>query len=64
MWDYLLGAFALMLVFESLFPLLVPEKWRRTLETLLRQDITLVRRVAFGVFLLGAFLLYLASLLE
>ncbi len=53
---YILGAIALMLIFESLFPLIAPQKWRETLRKILFMEDKLIRKVAFVIFLIGCFL--------
>jgi len=55
--DWLLGAFALMLVMEGLLPLLSPQAWRQVFERAVRMTDGQIRFVGLGSMLLGLLLL-------
>lgn len=54
-----LGAIALMLIFESLLPLLSTDKWRRYIYQILQQNDRVIKRVALVMFLIGAGIWYI-----
>ncbi len=56
MGDLLLGAFALMLVFEGLLPFLNPRAWRQVFERALRMSDGQIRFIGLASMLLGALL--------
>ncbi|MCW5589486.1 MAG: DUF2065 domain-containing protein [Legionellales bacterium] len=53
-WRVLLGAFALFLIAEALYPLIAPLQWRNHLRKLAELDLHTIRKIAFIVFLTGA----------
>ena len=55
--DWLLGAFALMLVVEGLLPFFSPRAWRQVFERALRMTDGQIRFVGLGSMLLGLLLL-------
>ena len=55
--DWLLGAFALMLVMEGLLPFLSPQPWRQVFERAVRMTDGQIRFVGLGSMLLGLLLL-------
>jgi len=55
--DWLLGAFALMLVIEGLLPFLSPQAWRQVFERAVRMTDGQIRFVGLGSMLLGLILL-------
>lgn len=55
--DALLGAFALMLVFEGLLPFLSPAKWRETFTRALQLSDGQIRFIALGCMLAGLVIL-------
>jgi uncharacterized protein len=55
--DWLLGAFALMLVMEGLLPFLSPQAWRQVFERAVRMTDGQIRFVGLGSMLLGLVLL-------
>ncbi len=55
--DWLLGAFALMLVMEGLLPFLSPQAWRQVFERAVRMTDGQIRFVGLGSMLLGLLLL-------
>lgn len=55
--DWLLGAFALMLVVEGLLPFLSPQAWRQVFERAVRMTDGQIRFVGLGSMLLGLLLL-------
>ena len=57
----LLIAFALMLMFEGLGPLLFPNKWRQYLQKLSNESPAVVRQLGLALFLSGAVLFYAFS---
>ncbi|WP_119354535.1 DUF2065 domain-containing protein [Azohydromonas sediminis] len=56
MGDVLLGAFALMLVFEGLLPFLSPALWRQVFERAVRMTDGQIRFLGLSSMLLGAVL--------
>ena len=59
MGDLLLGAVALMLVFEGLLPFLSPGAWRRTFERAMRMSDGQIRFVGLASMVIGMLLLAL-----
>ena len=59
--DLLWAALALMLVFEGLFPFLLPRGWRRTFERLLAMQDGQIRFFGLVSILLGLGLLWLVT---
>jgi len=55
--DWLLGAFALMLVMEGLLPFLSPQAWRQVFERAVRMTDGQIRFIGLGSMLLGLLLL-------
>jgi uncharacterized protein YjeT (DUF2065 family) len=55
--DWLLGAFALMLVFEGLLPFFSPQAWRQVFERALRLSDGQIRFVGLVSMLVGLLLL-------
>lgn len=58
MGDLLLGALALMLIFEGLLPFLSPAAWRSAFEKALQLSDGQIRFVGLGSLLLGLVLLW------
>ena len=58
-WDYLIGAFALMLVIEGVLPFLSPPRWRAVFERATRMSDGQIRFVGLTSMVLGALLLLL-----
>lgn len=59
MGDWLLGAFALMLVIEGLLPFLSPAAWREVFERALRMSDGQIRAIGLASMLCGLLLLTL-----
>jgi uncharacterized protein YjeT (DUF2065 family) len=59
--DFLLGAFALMLVFEGLMPFFSPSLWRAAFERALRMTDGQIRFMGLASMLIGLGLLFLSS---
>ena len=59
MWDLLLSAFALMLVFEGLMPFLSPRRWRAMFEQVMRLSDGQLRFIGLASMLVGLALLAL-----
>ena len=57
MWDLLLGAFALMLVFEGLLPFLSPQAWRKLFERATKMSDGQVRVIGLSSMLAGLVML-------
>lgn len=57
--DLILGAFALMLVFEGLLPFLSPGAWRQFFEKALQLSDGQIRFVGLTFMVIGVLLLYL-----
>ncbi len=57
MWDLLLGAFALMLVFEGLLPFLSPQAWRKLFERATKMSDGQVRFIGLSSMLAGLVML-------
>ena len=57
-WDYLAGAFALMLVVEGLLPFISPPQWRGVFERALKMTDGQIRFIGLGSMLAGLVLLY------
>lgn len=61
MWQDLLAALALMLVFEGILPFLNPGRFRNMVRMLDQMDDNMVRRIGFISMLAGVGLLYLVK---
>jgi uncharacterized protein YjeT (DUF2065 family) len=61
MWDTLLAAFALVLVFEGIMPFLYPGKWRNLVATLAQVSDRSLRMMGLISMLIGVGLLYLVK---
>lgn len=59
MWDWLLGALALMLVLEGLLPFLSPAAWRRVFERAVKMSDGQIRFIGMSSMLAGLLLLLL-----
>jgi len=59
-WDYLVGAFALMLVVEGLLPFLSPPRWRAVFERATQMSDGQIRFIGLTSMLAGLLLLYIA----
>jgi uncharacterized protein YjeT (DUF2065 family) len=57
-WDYLLGAFALMLVVEGLLPFLSPPRWRAVFERATQMSDGQIRFIGLASMLAGLVMLY------
>ena len=57
MWDWLLGALALMLVLEGLLPFLSPQAWRQVFERATRLSDGQIRVIGLTSMVIGALLL-------
>ncbi len=57
MLDWVLGALALMLVFEGLLPFLSPTLWRRVFEAAIRLSDGQIRFIGLSIMVLGLLLL-------
>lgn len=58
MWDDLLAAIALFLVFEGIMPFLNPEKWRRVMRVVAEQSDKSLRVMGLVSMLFGVLFLY------
>jgi hypothetical protein len=56
-WPLILTAFALVLIFEGLLPLISPTKWREMFKQLLQMEDGQIRFFGLTTVLLGLFLL-------
>jgi uncharacterized protein YjeT (DUF2065 family) len=56
-WPLILTAFALVLIFEGLLPLISPTKWRELFKLLLQMEDGQIRFFGLTTVLLGLFLL-------
>jgi uncharacterized protein len=59
MGDLLLGALALMLVFEGLLPFLSPKAWRKYFEQALKMSDGQIRFIGLTFMVIGVLLLYI-----
>ncbi len=59
MWDWVMGALALMLVFEGVLPFISPTAWRQVFERALRLSDGQIRFIGLTSMLIGLLLLYL-----
>ena len=59
MWNELLAAAALLLVFEGIMPFTNPARWRHVIRMVSDQSDTALRIMGFTSMLAGALLLYL-----
>ena len=57
-WDYLIGAFALMLVIEGVLPFLSPPRWRAVFERATRMSDGQIRFIGLASMLAGLVMLY------
>ena len=57
-WDYLIGAFALMLVVEGLLPFLSPPRWRAVFERATQMSDGQIRFIGLASMLAGLVMLY------
>jgi uncharacterized protein YjeT (DUF2065 family) len=57
--DYVLGAFALMLVIEGLLPFCSPANWRRVFELATQLSDAQIRLLGLGSMLAGLLLLFI-----
>ena len=57
-WDYLVGAFALMLVVEGLLPFLSPPRWRAVFERATQMSDGQIRFIGLASMLAGLVTLY------
>ena len=57
-WDYLVGAFALMLVVEGLLPFLSPPRWRAVFERATQMSDGQIRFIGLASMLAGLLMLY------
>ena len=55
--DWLLGAFALMLILEGLLPFFSPQAWRQVFERAVRMTDGQIRFIGLGSMLVGLLLL-------
>ena len=58
-WDYLAGAFALMLVIEGLLPFISPPRWRAVFERATQLSDGQIRFIGLASMLAGLVMLYL-----
>ena len=58
-WDYLAGAFALMLVVEGLLPFISPPRWRAVFERATQLSDGQIRFIGLASMLAGLVMLYL-----
>jgi uncharacterized protein YjeT (DUF2065 family) len=59
MWDWVMGALALMLVFEGVLPFLSPTAWRQVFERALKLSDGQIRFIGLSSMLVGLLMLYL-----
>jgi uncharacterized protein YjeT (DUF2065 family) len=59
MWDDLIAAVALLLVFEGIMPFTNPAKWRHVIRLVSDQSDTALRIMGLSSMLIGAVLLYM-----
>ena len=57
-WDYLAGAFALMLVIEGLLPFISPTRWRGVFESAMKMSDGQIRFIGLASMLAGLVLLW------
>ena len=57
-WDYLVGAFALMLVVEGLLPFLSPPRWRAVFERATQMSDGQIRFIGLASMLAGLIMLF------
>lgn len=58
MWEYVLSALGLMLIFEGVMPFLFPSRWRQTLANLARLQDGQMRFMGLTLMLSGLLLIY------
>lgn len=61
MWEQLLVAACLVLVFEGLLPFISPSAWRRVVLTVAAQNDRAIRTSALATMIVGLVLLYLVN---
>lgn len=59
MWDWVMGAMALMLVFEGFLPFLSPTAWRQVFERALKLSDGQIRFIGLTSMIAGLLMLYL-----
>jgi len=59
MWDWVMGALALMLVFEGVLPFISPTAWRQVFERALKLTDGQIRFIGLTSMLVGLLMLYL-----
>jgi len=59
MWDWVMGAMALMLVFEGFLPFLSPTAWRQVFERALKLSDGQIRFIGLTSMIAGLLVLYL-----
>jgi uncharacterized protein YjeT (DUF2065 family) len=59
MWDWVMGALALMLVFEGVLPFISPTAWRQVFERALKLSDGQIRFIGLTSMLVGLLMLYL-----
>lgn len=59
MWDWVMGAMALMLVFEGFLPFLSPTAWRQVFERALKLSDGQIRFIGLTSMMAGLLMLYL-----
>jgi len=59
MWESLIPALALMLVFEGMLPFISPKNWRNAMSQAARQPDNVLRTLGFLSMLVGVIILYL-----
>ena len=64
MWNELLVAIALVLVFEGIIPFLAPEKFRQTLVQLVQMPDQVLRMIGLASMTLGIIFLYVLKLIN
>lgn len=57
--NLIITAFALMLIFEGLAPLLFPNKWRSFILNLAKEQPNMIRKIGLILVLTGSMLLFL-----
>ncbi len=64
MWNELLVAIALVLVFEGIIPFLAPEKFRQALIQLVNMPDQMLRMIGLASMTLGIIFLYILKLID
>lgn len=57
-WEWLISAFALVLVLEGMMPFVAPEKWRALLLRLAHYECRQMRFFGLGMMVFGVLILY------